>query len=60
MFGSFACTRYQKVPRPLTLKSDDENTFKSIVYGPTMTGEDQVVLFNNSVLRNTKSLFPDI
>lgn len=43
MFGSFACTRYQKISHPLTLKSKNEDMFRSTVWGPTMAAEDLVM-----------------
>lgn len=43
MFGSFACSRYHGLSRPMTLKSDKEEMFESTVWGPTMAAEDRVM-----------------
>lgn len=58
MFGSFSLSRYQKISRPLTLKSGNEKVFKSIVFGPTCAGEDLVhIIIMNRTQEDKKLKF---
>lgn len=48
VYGSFNCQLYDhKIVYPITLKTPDEETFKSSVWGPTCDALDQVRIFKH-------------
>lgn len=52
VYGSFNCNLYDhKICMPITLKSADEELFKSSVWGPTCDALDQVTISNKYTLR---------